>query len=121
LRWVALTATFAVSGQLLIGVATAGKPRIPAPPKLHGRVATSGTTSLDTASGVRVRTVRRGWYTVTIRDDTRKKAFVLQGPGVKRTSGMRFAGIVIWGVHLRPGVYRYSGAGKTTPHTFRVR
>jgi plastocyanin len=100
---------------------------------LAGRlVATVGpgpTISLR-KGGVRVTALRRGLYSITVRDRSRFHNFRLRGPIVantaplvNRATGVAFVGSRIWQVRLRPGLYRYfCDPHRTTMRgSFRVR
>jgi hypothetical protein len=116
---VALTA-----GIVLAGAAIAAAAPTPpkSPPKLNGTVLANGKLSLTNGAGKPVRTLRRGWYTISISDRARARKFQLVGPGVNKSTGMRFQGAVIWGVRLTPGRYLYkSGRSTKGAPTFRVR
>jgi hypothetical protein len=108
---------------ILPGVALAGSPRkIPSPPQLDGRVTVKAATWLKRPSRPAVvRMLATRWYTITVRDDSKRQNFHLVGPGVNKKTTIGFSGIAIWGVHLRPGTYRY-GSDRSTGHwrTFRV-
>ena len=53
-------------------------------------------------------------------DAKEEETFHLVGPGVNRKTGVPFRGIVIWGVHLRPGTYHYRSDRNRVLHTLRV-
>ena len=99
------------------------KRKIVPPPQLAVTVTAKASTTLSLRpKAIRVQRLKASWYTLTIRDLSPKQNFHLTGPGVNRKTGLQFRGIAIWGVHLRPGVYRYlsDGASPRAGHTFRV-
>jgi plastocyanin len=84
---------------------------------LAARVTSAGNVTL-TRAGRAVRILEAGAYEVTVRDDSTKLGFRLQGPGVRKATGARFRGGVTWRVSLRKGTYRY-GAGALRTLTVR--
>lgn len=99
------------------------KRKIVPPPQLTATVTAKPSTTLTLRpKALRVQRLKASWYTLTIRDLSAKQNFHLTGPGVNRRTGVQFRGIAIWGVHLRPGVYRYRSDRASTQggHTFRV-
>jgi hypothetical protein len=83
------------------------------------------TISLKTASGHRVKRLRAGRYRIVVRDRSRSRNFHLTGPagGLNKKTGVRFVGVAVWTVRLRPGKYSYFS--DTSPsglsHSFVVR
>jgi hypothetical protein len=98
---------------LMFGAFTVGNPPPPPPPpvvkptKLVGTVGPGRTISLTNAAGTRVRAVRAGAATVTVRDRSRAHDFHLVGPGVDRRTGVAFRGTRTWSVQLRVGTLRW--------------
>ena len=78
--------------------------------RLAAALTAAGGSSLRDASGRPVRRLAAGTYDVRVRDASRKTGFRLVGPGVRRTTGIAFTGLVTWRVRLARGTYRY-GAG----------
>ena len=78
-----------------------------APKRLIATVGPGETIVLKTASGVRVRTLTRGAYVITVRDLSEEHNFHLRGPGVNKTSAVGFTGTQTWRVTLRRGSYTY--------------
>src|SRR5262245_7422402 len=102
------------------GSALAAKPKIKEPPKLQGKLAVSGAVSLvRVANKQPVLRLMPGWYTVTVSDLSRSLGYTLAGPGVDKSTGKRFRGAVMWGIHFRPGTYHVT-SGAATGRTFRV-
>lgn len=102
------------------GTFRVGDEQAPPPAPVRRLTATVGpgaTISLRTASGARVRQLAHGTYRITVRDRSRTHNFKLTGPGVNRSTGVRFRGTVTWTVTLHPGTYRYV----CTPHARRMR
>ena len=98
----------------LIGAAAAAngfgakpKPKIVSPPKLKAAVSGKGVVTLQDARGRAVTTLKPGWYTITIADDSRSLNFHIVGPGVDHATGVHFRGVELWGLHVRKGVYSY--------------
>jgi plastocyanin len=100
-------------GRFAVGSATLPAPTQPRPPtatpvrRLVATVGPGATITLRTASGQRVRRLRRGTYSIVVRDRSRSHNFRLTGPGVRRATRVGFVGTVTWRVTLRAGTYRY--------------
>lgn len=96
---------------LMFGAFTVGNPPppppAPKPTKLVGTIGPGPTISLANAAGTRVRTVKKGAATVTVRDRSRAHDFHLVGPGVNRRTGVAFRGTQMWTVKLRAGTLRW--------------
>ena len=74
---------------------------------LAGTVGPGFTISLKRA-GVKVTTVRRGSYAITVNDRSDFHNFRLRGPGVNRAiTGVAFVGRRTFTVTLRPGRYTF--------------
>lgn len=92
-------------------------PPPPTPTRLNASVGPGNSISLRTAGGARVRTLSRGRYRIVVRDRSRAHNFRLVGPGISRTTGVRFTGTVTWTLTLRAGTYRFM----SVPQARRVR
>jgi plastocyanin len=91
-------------------------PPPPSPPAGGGAakgklVVTAGpgyTITLRTPAGKAVRTLKRGTYTVTVRDRSRAHNIHLIAPGFNKKTTLRFVGTQTWRVRLaRTGALRY--------------
>jgi plastocyanin len=93
-------------------------PPPPSPPPPSGGGAAKGklvvtagpgyTITLRTAAGRAVRTLRRGTYTVTVRDRSRAHNVHLIAPGFNKKTTLRYVGTQTWRVRLtRAGTLRY--------------
>ena len=79
-----------------------------APPKLVGTVGPGFTISLKTAAGKNVTTLKRGTYTLTVRDRSAAHDFRLRGPGVNKVvSTVGAVGTKTITVRLAPGRYQF--------------
>jgi plastocyanin len=67
-----------------------------------------------TRSGVRVKTLKRGTYTIKIEDKSSSHNFRLRGPGVNKATTVGFVGERTWRVTLKPGRYTI----QCDPHAF---
>ena len=86
---------------------TTSKPP-PAPAgKLVGTVGPGSSISLKKSSGGSAKTLAAGKYSILVRDLSKSHNFHLIGPGVNKSTGVRFTGRVTWTVKLRKGVYRF--------------
>jgi hypothetical protein len=76
---------------------------------LLARVDAAGRVMIRTRDGAAVTTVRRGSYTIVVRDESRRHNFHILGPdpSLARETGIKFVGRVRWNIELVPGVYRY--------------
>jgi plastocyanin len=104
--------TDVMSGRFAVGTATLppATPPPTTPPPTRRLIATVGpgfTISLRTAAGARVRTLRRGTYTIVVRDRSRMHNFHLIGPRVNRRTSVGARGTFTWRVTLRAGRYRF--------------
>lgn len=91
---------------------TAGNPPPPAPApaivtKLLATVGPNATISLRSASGAVLRTVKRGTYSIVVRDRSKLHNFHLVGIGVNRKSGLAATGTLTWKVKLSVGTLRF--------------
>jgi plastocyanin len=97
--------------------------------RLVATVGPGATISL-TRGGVKVTALKRGLYSITVRDRSKFHNFHLRGPIVagkpplvNKATGVLFVGNRTWQVRLRPGLYRYfCDPHRTTMRgSFRVR
>lgn len=79
----------------------------PAATRLVATVGPGFTITLKTASGTRVRVLKPGAYTITVRDRSNIHNFHLKGPGVNKDSGVTVVATRTWTVRLRAGRYVY--------------
>lgn len=113
---VVLALSAAVAGSSL-----AGSPKVKQPPKLKASVTAAGAVSLRDANGKLVKQLRAGWYTITIADDSHALDFHILGPGVNHSTGVKFRGVELWGMHVRKGIYHFrSDPGARRAGVFRV-
>ena len=99
---------------------TAPQPQAPAASgtRLVATVGPSSNISLRTAAGTRVRRLKAGRYTITVRDRSDFHNFHLRGPSVDRKTGVAFTGTTRWTVRFRKGkTYRY----RCDPHLDSMR
>ena len=85
---------------------TTTKPPPAATGKLAGVVGGS-SISLKKSSGASAKRLAAGKYTVSVRDLSSAQNFHLVGPGVNRSTGVRFKGRTSWSVRLKRGTYRF--------------
>jgi plastocyanin len=89
---------------------TAAPPPAPKPAVPVRLVATVGpgfTIGLKTVAGAKAVRLKRGAYTITVRDRASIHNFVLVGPGVNRATSVAGKGTFTWKVTLRAGTYRF--------------
>ena len=85
--------------------------------KLVGTVGPGSSISLKKSSGASAKTLAAGKYSISIRDLSKAHNFHLIGPGVNKSTGVRFTGRVTWAVTLRKGAYRFqSDTNKARVH-----
>ena len=89
----------------LVAIPTAGS--APAATRLVATVGPGFTITLKTASGTRVRVLKPGTYTITVRDRSNIHNFHLKGPGVNKDSGVSVVATRTWTVRFRAGKYVY--------------
>jgi hypothetical protein len=93
------------------------------PPRLTVVLSSAGAVSLKNAQGQAVTQLSSGRYTLSISVESKRGDFRLTGPMINRRTRPHFSGVVLWGVHLLPGTYRYlndeSGAHPTV-HVINV-
>jgi plastocyanin len=92
--------------------ATTSQTPAPAPkpvvlPKLVGTVGPGFTISLKTTAGAAVKKLRPGSYTITVRDLAAIHNFVLQGPGVSKSTSVAGKGTQTWKLTLKKGTYKF--------------
>lgn len=95
---------------LMKGSFTAGTVSAPPPvraKRLAASVGPGARIALRSAAGVRVKTLKRGRYAITVSDRSRSDNFHLRGPGVNARTGVAFTGRRTWMVRLAKGVYTY--------------
>jgi hypothetical protein len=81
------------------------------------------TNKRSTLIGPNARSVtalESGSYTLSVSDQTRRRRFVLTGPGLTRSTTARFRGRKFWHLVLRPGMYSYGPASYGGAATFEV-
>jgi plastocyanin len=76
------------------------------PTKLVATVGPGLTINL-TKAGKKVRSLKPGRYTITVRDRSAVHNFHLRGPGLNKTTGVAAVGTRTWKVTLKRGTYRY--------------
>ena len=102
-----------MKGAFAVGTATppttttVSKPPLPPPGKLSATVGPGASISLKKSSGASAKTLKAGKYTVSVRDLSKAQNFHLIGPGVNKSTGVRFTGRATWSVTLRQGTYRF--------------
>jgi hypothetical protein len=100
---------------------TTSKPP-PAPAtKLVGTVGPGSSISLKKSSGGSAKTLAAGKYSISVRDLSKAHNFHLTGPGVNKSTGVRFTGRVTWAVTLRKGAYRFKSDANRARVTGTVR
>src|SRR5829696_8572943 len=104
--------------ELVVGNPPAANPTpkpVPAVPKLLATVGPNTTTSLKTAAGKNLASVKAGTYSIVVRDRSKAHNFHLVGTGVNRKSAVATVGTRTWKVKLSKGVLRfYSDKAPTT-------
>jgi hypothetical protein len=102
----------------MVGQFTVGSVTTPPPPppgggsgggasgKLVGTVGPGMTISL-TKGGAKVKSLKAGKYTVTVRDRSVSQDFHLKGPGVNKKTGVGAKGTQTWTVTLKSGAYGF--------------
>lgn len=105
-RMILVAATTAAAA--LVGALALALPGQAAAPRLVATVGPGDTISVRTAAGARVRTLRAGIYTLTVRDRSEEHNFRISGPRVSKATGVEATGTVTWKVRLARGkVYRF--------------
>jgi hypothetical protein len=102
---VAAVAALGASGAA-IGAAPAA-PR--ALPTLTGKVGINDAFKISlTSQGKRVKTLKSGFYKLTVTDGSTIHSFVIEGPGLsKQVTSVNFKGTKTVRIHLRKGKYKY--------------
>jgi plastocyanin len=110
----------------LKGSFTVGSVQPPPPPppptsakakRLNATVGPGFAISLRTPAGKRAARVKAGKYRITVRDRSKAHNFHLVGPGVNKSTGVRFRGKKTWTVTFRKGkTYRF----RCDPHRSRM-
>jgi hypothetical protein len=88
------------------------------PPRLTATLRASGAVTLTNANGQPVTALQTGRYTLAINVESTHGDFRMIGPMINRATRPHFSGVVLWGLHLVKGTYRYlndrSGAHPVT-------
>ena len=100
-----LTALLVVAATALAAVASLGAAPA-APVKLNGSVGPGETIVLKKGSA-RVKTVKAGRYTITVKDRSSEHNFRLRGPVSRQISGIAQTGTRSITLNLKPGRYMY--------------
>jgi plastocyanin len=90
-----------------IGVASAAPSAMP---KLVGKVGANDAfkITLKSPSGKTVKTVKSGFYKLTVTDGSDIHNFQIEGPGLdKRVTSVNFKGTKTVTIHLRKGKYKF--------------
>jgi plastocyanin len=66
-----------------------------------------GFTITLTKAGKKVKTLKAGKYTITIRDKSNIHNFHLKGPGLNKLTSVGYVGSKTWTVTLKKGTYKY--------------
>lgn len=117
----AVAATFGVALALVAPAFAGDAPKVgPPPPEVFGTVTQKGVVVLKNKKGKQLTTLRRGRYTLTVQDLSKKGGFRITGPGLKKGTGKAFVGATIWGIALKPGKYTIRSASATSIKTITV-
>ncbi len=87
------------------GVFTVGSVTAPPPGKLSASISRASKIALGPLDSV-----PSGTYVITVSDRSTKDGFRLSGPGVIRSTGLRFTGSAKWTVTLRVGTYVFGSS-----------
>lgn len=88
----------------------------PAATKLAAAVGPGAKLSLRPTSGLAA-----GKFTLTVSDRSSTDGFRLTGPGLARSTGVKFTGTTTWTLLLKAGTYTYASVKHPrSRHTFRV-
>lgn len=107
LRIAAVTAVTALG---LAGAAMASTSGSSALPKLIGKVGINNAykISLKLPTGKAVKTLKSGFYNLTVTDGSTIHNFQIEGPGLdKRVTTVNFKGTKTVKIHLRKGKYKF--------------
>jgi plastocyanin len=100
-------------GAAVAALALAAPTTAMAPTKLKGDVGPGFTIHLKSMTGKSIKTLKRGTYSITVKDKSSIHDFKLEGPGVQKTiTGVKFVGTKTATVTFRKGTYTYV----CTPH-----
>jgi hypothetical protein len=84
--------------------------------RLAGGVGPGARLSLRPTSGLSA-----GKFKLTVSDTSSSDAFRLSGPGITRSTGVKFTGTTTWTLSLGAGTYTFSSVKHPkSKHTFRV-
>ena len=101
-----------MKGSFTVGAVTTP----PSPGKLAASISATSKSALGPLAGVSA-----GKYLISVRDRSAKDGFRLAGPGVTRSTGLRFTGSVSWTVTLQAGSYSFgSSRSPKLRHRFSV-
>jgi plastocyanin len=95
-------------------------PPQPPPPVgsiLYATVGPRATITFRTRRGARISRLRRGAYTIIVRDRSSAHNFRLYGPGINKRTRVANVGRTRWRVVFRRGLYRF----RCDPHARRMR
>jgi plastocyanin len=107
---VRIAAVTAVTALGLAGAAMASTSSSAATPKLVGKVGINDAfaISLKTPAGKNVKTLKSGFYKLTVTDGSDIHNFQIEGPGLdKRVTSVSFKGTKTVTIHLRKGKYKF--------------
>ena len=103
LRRISLLLTVVAAAAVLVVPATG---QAAAKKKLVGTVGPGFTITL-TMAGKKVKRLKAGKYTITVRDKSEMHNFHLKGKGVNKDSGVDDVGTSTWKVTLKKGKYTF--------------
>ena len=107
---VRIAAVTAVTALGLAGAAMASTNGSAAQPKLIGKVGINDAykISLKLPNGKTVKTLKSGFYKLTVTDGSNIHNFQIEGPGLdKRVTTVNYKGTKTVTVHLRKGKYKF--------------
>ena len=107
---VRIAAVTAVTALGLAGAAMASTNGSAAQPKLIGKVGINNAykISLKLPTGKTVKTLKSGFYNLTVTDGSNIHNFQIEGPGLdKRVTTVNFKGTKTVKIHLRKGKYKF--------------
>jgi len=107
---VRIAAVTAVTALGLAGAAMASTNGSAAQPKLIGKVGINNAykISLKLPNGKTVKTLKSGFYKLTVTDGSNIHNFQIEGPGLdKRVTTVNYKGTKTVTVHLRKGKYKF--------------
>lgn len=102
------------------GTTTTSNPAPKPPPaaatKLAGAIGPGAKLSLRPTSGLVA-----GTFKLAVTDTSSSDGFRLSGPGITRSTGVRFTGTTTWTLSLKAGTYTYASLEHPkSKHTFRI-